>query len=239
MKLERMPGRILKAIIPRGVRRRLLAHVRETSRKEREEREIQILKVPLADMHMRNCELLLNRSIMLSKLKKGGLVAEIGVDRGEFSEQIIEISRPLLLCLIDLWDSERYHAGLLETVTDKFAESIENGRVEIHRKCSTDAADDFHDDYFDWIYIDTDHSYETTKEELHKYAPKIRRDGVIAGHDYSQGNWVSSFRYGVIEAVHEFCVKDGWELIYLTLEPTENQSFAIRRIQQENTPGRK
>jgi len=44
------------------------------------------------------------------------------------------------------------------------------------------------------------------------------------------GNWVSSIRYGVIEAVHEFVVERAWDLVYLTVEPTERQSFAIRRI---------
>jgi hypothetical protein len=102
----------------------------------------------------------------------------------------------------------------------------------MHRKLSTDAAGDFQDDYFDWIYIDTDHSHKTTLEELLKYASKVKKDGIIAGHDYSMGNWVRSYRYGVIEAVHEFCVVYGWELVYLTLEPIEKQSFAIRRIQQ-------
>ena len=104
--------------------------------------------------------------------------------------------------------------------------------MKIHRKLSTEAVSDFEDNYFDWIYLDTDHSYELTSVELLKYAAKAKQNGVISGHDYSMGNWVESYRYGVIEAVHEFCVKHDWELIYLTLEPTENQSFAIRRIQK-------
>ena len=38
---------------------------------------------------------------------------------------------------------------------------------------------DFKDDYFDWIYIDTDHSYPTTIGELEAYAPKIKENGII------------------------------------------------------------
>ncbi|MEX0773138.1 MAG: class I SAM-dependent methyltransferase, partial [Balneolales bacterium] len=86
--------------------------------------------------------------------------------------------------------------------------------------------------YFDWIYIDTDHSYETTRDELRLYASKVKQGGIIAGHDYVKGNWITTYRYGVIEAVHEFCVNNDWELIYLTAEPIENQSFAIRRTLQ-------
>ena len=196
--------------------------------------EKQIPKVPLARKHMKNCELLLDRLEMLSKLKKGGKVAEIGVARGEFSELILKITEPDLLHLVDVWNSKTYHAGLFRKVADKFKNLIDEGRIQILRKLSTDAAEDFDDNYFDWIYIDTDHSYATTREELVKYAPKVKHDGIIAGHDYTMGFWSSLNRYGVIEAVHEFCVKYEWELVYLTVEPTENQSFAIRRIKRDS-----
>ena len=186
--------------------------------------------VPLGREHMQNCELLLNRSEMLSKLKKGGKVAEIGVAQGDFSELIIKITEPGSLHLIDVWNSRTYNESLFKEVTARFRELIDEGRILIHRKLSIDASEDFEDDYFDWIYIDTTHSYDTTREELARYAPKVKYDGIIAGHDYTTGNWDSLIRYGVIEAVHEFCVKYGWELVYLTVEPTENQSFAIRRI---------
>ena len=188
--------------------------------------------VPLGREHMQNCELLLNRSEMLSKLKKGGKIAEIGVAQGDFSELILKTTAPDSLHLIDVWNSRIYSADLLKKVTSRFKGLIDEGRILIHRKLSIDASGDFEDDYFDWIYIDTTHSYDTTREELARYAPKVKLDGVIAGHDYTTGNWDSLIRYGVIEAVHEFCVKYGWELVYLTLDPVEKQSFAIRRIQK-------
>jgi len=220
----------LTHLLPKGTRKKLKAYLRDDSQKDRERKEARIAKVPLADKHMANCELLLNRSIMLSKLKKGGSVAEIGVDRGEFSEQIIDMTEPAVLHLVDTWGTDRYHSGLFESVTKRFENYIDNGRVKIDRKMSTEAAADFAENYFDWIYIDTDHSYKTTREELRKYAPKMKADGIIAGHDYSMGNWTGAYRYGVIEAVHEFCVEHDWELVFLTLEPIEGQSFAIRRI---------
>ena len=193
----------------------------------------EVPKVLLSKKHMQNCELLLDRLEMLSKLKKRGEIAEIGVAQGDFSELILKITEPKSLHLIDIWSSKTYNAGLFKKVATKFKELIDGGRVQIHRKLSTDAAGDFQDNYFDWIYIDTTHSYDMTREELVKYAPKVKHNGIIAGHDYTMGNWDSLNKYGVIEAVHEFCVKYGWELVYLTVEPTENQSFAIKRIGQD------
>ena len=77
---------------------------------------------------------------------------------------------------------------------------------------------------------DTDHSYAVTREELQAYKGKIKPGGIIAGHDYIQGNWGEILRYGVIEAVHEFCVQEDWELIFQTMEMSNSPSFEIRHV---------
>lgn len=196
----------------------------------RKKREEELPKIPLQDKHVRNCKILLNRRKLLKMMNPNSIVAEIGVDEGAFSQAIYDITHPQSLHLIDLWGTNRYHDGKYERVRSIFSSEMENGKVNIHRKLSTEAACDFEDRFFDWIYIDTDHSYETTRDELRLFAPKIKEDGIIMGHDYVKGNWITTYRYGVIEAVHEFCVANNWELIYITAEPIENRSFAIRRI---------
>ncbi|MFP8488619.1 class I SAM-dependent methyltransferase [Gracilimonas sp. Q87] len=200
---------------------------------QRQLRENQIPKVSLQPEHIENCELLLNRHQLLGKMKKNSIVAEIGVDEGKFSQLIHKKVKPQKFHLIDMWGSDRFHDGKFEAVKDYFAEEIKEETVRIHKIMSTKAAHEFKEEYFDWIYIDTDHSYETTRDELQLFAPKVKPGGIMAGHDYRLGNWVSMYRYGVIEAVHEFCVNYNWELVYLTVEPTESQSFAIRKIQEE------
>ena len=112
----------------------------------------------------------------------------------------------------------------------KYTEHISSHLVESNKGLSTEILDSLPSDYLDWIYIDTVHDYDTTKIELEKYSKKLKDVGIIAGHDYSMGNWVKGYKYGVIEAVHEFCVNNHWELIFLTVDFTENQSFAIRKI---------
>jgi hypothetical protein len=134
------------------------------------------------------------------------------------------------LHLVDSWHLAEYRKGQTTQVKEKFASQIRQGQVRIHHKLSLDAAADFEDGSLDWIYLDTDHSYSTTRSELRAYAPKLKPDGVIAGHDYTTGNWVAGYRYGVVEAVHEFCVEQGWELVYITAQTIENRSFAIRRL---------
>lgn len=187
-------------------------------------------KCKLGQQHMGNCRLLLDREALLAHLPHNATVAEIGVDSGDFSQRILEVCRPEKLWLVDAWHTERYHDGLFDSVCHRFQRELETQQIEIKRGLSIPVASHFADQSLDWIYIDTDHSYETTIRELCAYSPKIKPGGIIAGHDYTMGNFIKWYRYGVIEAVHQFCVAFDWELCFITADTTENQSFAIRKI---------
>jgi hypothetical protein len=134
------------------------------------------------------------------------------------------------LYLVDPWDSQRYGDDKFAAVQRKLAPAIDARRVEILRTTSLEAAQRFSDSTFDWIYIDTTHSYELTIAELRAWAPKVKPQGFIAGHDYVMGNWRTAVKYGVIEAVAEFCVEQDWMIAYLTADFVEKNSFAIRRL---------
>ena len=108
--------------------------------------------------------------------------------------------------------------------------AIASGDVEINRGLSRERLSEFSDEYLDWIYIDTDHSYLTTKDELLIASSKVKRGGYIAGHDFTSGNPVKALPYGVIQACNEFCVKEGWGYEFLTLEPSGHSSFALKKI---------
>lgn len=187
-------------------------------------------KFEFEQKNIQNTQVLLTREIMLDKFPKNGVAAEIGVDEGSFSEKILTIAKPKKLHLIDFWGTKRYNQQKKQGVERKFAKQLDERSMEINIGFSTQVADSFQDNYFDWIYIDTDHSYKTTYAELEAYAPKVKKNGIIAGHDYIIGNWEGAVLYGVIEAVYEFCSKYDWELLYLTMENKQNPSFAIRRL---------
>ena len=186
--------------------------------------------VELAPRHIANLRVVTDRAAFLDALPKGGTVAEAGVDHGDFSAQILAITRPERLHLIDMWSSTRYHGGLEQVVRDKLQREIAEERVHIDLGRSTDVLQRYPDGTFDWVYIDTDHGYSVTAEELELCRFKVKPGGIIAGHDYVTGNWDGGVRYGVVEAVHEFCVKYEWELILLTHETDRHLSFAIRAI---------
>lgn len=174
--------------------------------------------------------LLENREILLEQLPVDSIGVELGVAAGDFSERIIAKLNPKKLHLVDVWDSERYGEHLFQSVKHKFRDAIESGSCQIHRNTSLKAVDDFEDNYFDWVYIDTTHGYATTKKELTAYNTKIKPGGIIAGHDYCMGNWSKRSRYGVIEAVYEFCKTYEWRIKYITMDIDERQSFALERV---------
>ena len=184
----------------------------------------------LSHAHTAGAELLPDRTALLERLTPGGTSVEIGVDQGHFSADILRLAAPAKLHLVDAWGSARYGKDKQAAVAERFAS--EGARVELHLGLSTERVTDFADGSLDFVYIDTDHSYALTKEELRLYAPKVAPGGLLAGHDYSMGNWRKRYRYGVMEAVQEFCVEEGWGFRYLTAEIAERQSFALVKLPQ-------
>lgn len=224
-----MKKQLLK-LIPQSVKNAIEAEASLKARTRREFIETKLPKIELAPEHISNIQVLSNREELLKHMPKQGNVAELGVDTGTFSKKIMEINKPAKLHLVDAWDTPRYGTDKQHAVTQKFKAEIDKGTIQMHIGYSTDCAFHFEDGYFDWIYIDTNHSYQTTFAELRAYAPKMKPGGIMAGHDFINGNWISTLRYGVREAVYEFCVEANWELIYLTMEIGDNPSFAIKKI---------
>ncbi|MEM6366521.1 MAG: class I SAM-dependent methyltransferase, partial [Planctomycetota bacterium] len=153
---------------------------------------------------------------MLRRLPKGGRIMECGVDEGLFSRQILDVCQPDELILVDTWGSRRFSFAKLETIQDTFAKEIRDGRVRIVRALSTDALEAEENHSLSWVYIDTDHSYPTTEKELQVAKLKVAPDGYICGHDYTVGTWESYVRFGVVEAVNQFCTEERWRLAMLT-----------------------
>jgi len=188
--------------------------------------------IPCAELeprHIANLKTVTDRTAFLKEMPRGGKVAEMGVASGDFSAMIIHLNDPDILHLVDFWGSDRYASGRAR-VEERFKKEIEKGKVVIDLGLSTDVMPRFPDSFFNWVYIDTDHGYPVTAAELEVARTKVKQGGIIAGHDYVTGNWNGGVRYGVVEAVHEFCVKYDWELILLTHETDRHLSFAIREL---------
>ena len=221
---------VLRSFLPRAIHQpistlRTLRRARDTDRLLRSKDDIE-----LTSDHIANLTVVGDRTELLMRLPRGGVVAEVGVAEGAFSKQILEICRPTTLHLIDLWSesSARYADGM-ERTRAAVREELGAGRVKIHKGLSWDVLETLDDASLDWVYLDAAHTYDAVARDLAAAEPKLKADGLICGHDYTR--WASSGvnRWGVVEAVNEFCVRRGWEMLYLTNEASRHLSYAIRR----------
>lgn len=197
---------------------------------ERSKYKASMPRVRLEARHLAGCRLLPTREDLLDLLPKHAVAAEVGAAFGDFTREILRRTAPAKLHLVDSWESDRYRDGLAD-IEREFASDLATGRLELNRGYSTRVLDAFPDRTFDWAYVDTNHSYRTTAEELAILARKCKPDGRICGHDFTSGNVVTPVPYGVIEACHEFCVRDGWRYEYLTLEHHGHFSFCLVRLE--------
>ena len=155
-------------------------------------------------------EIAYGRKFLLEMMPQNSVCAEIGVNQGLFSEEILEVVNPKKLHLIDPWTGEP-HSHNYKRLCTKLKERIESGQVEIHRSKSQDCCDHFPDKYFDWIYVDGNHKYKSVRRDLERYYPKVKMYGFITGDDYR----LVEKRRGLRDAVAEIAEKFHMRLILI------------------------
>lgn len=140
--------------------------------------------------------------------------AEIGVWKGAFSAQFCAVNPALHMLCVDPWQSypawlDTKNAMPVESATrlmeDAYRQAQERLKpmnATIVRKFSADAAREVPDRSLDFVYVDSNHSYESVTEDLELWAPKVRSGGWIGGHDYR--HFTNKPTIHVIEAVDAY-----------------------------------
>lgn len=156
------------------------------------------------------------RDEFIKALPHNAVVAEIGVFRCENALRIIEETSPTELHLVDMWKNITSKGNYkVNNEWEKFYERAKTLGI-VHRMNSVDAAKEFNDGYFDWIYVDAGHSYESCLADLEAWFPKVKDGGIIAGHDYSDTEETRKKGFGVKQAVDDFCKKYNLEIFALS-----------------------
>ena len=171
---------------------------------------------------------------MISELPNGSVGAEIGVYRGSFSRQVLDLPNVGYLYLIDPWerqkdyndtineeDQEAHYQETLRQVGNEMAHGRK--RCSIIRGYSVEEAKKFSPTpILDFCTIDAYHAYEAALADVTAWSKNVKDSGVMFMHDYFRGPkyghqghaWYS----GVPEAAAAFCSEHGWEITGLTTE---------------------
>jgi hypothetical protein len=156
------------------------------------------------------------REELLTLIPQNTIGVEIGVFEGEFSKLIINTVQPSKFYMVDLFSGSMVsgdkNGNNMKTISldesyDRLSEEYKsNDKVNVYKGKSEDFFKEIADDSLDFIYIDGDHSYEGAKTDLQNAFHKVKRGGLICGHDFTP-----RFQ-GVVDAVNQFVSEHNFEL---------------------------
>jgi hypothetical protein len=164
---------------------------------------------PLADVDSRE-----ELPLLFNRLGFIGTGVEIGVQTGSYSAWILHRWAGTCLISIDPWESEersRYvdvanveqqrHDDLFASTTHRLAPF--GTRSVIWRMTGERAAAQVGERSLDFVYLDARHDEASLAADLKAWEPKVRTGGIVAGHDYLDGDRPEG-RFGVKAAVDRF-----------------------------------
>jgi len=141
------------------------------------------------------------------------IFVEIGVWKGHsvlyLAERVKELKKNIKIYAIDTFEGSEEHQeselikqGLLYETYLHNIEPLKEYITTIQGS-SHDVHTQFENESIDFLFIDADHSYEAVKKDLKLWYPKVKKGGIISGHDYM---WIDA---RVKRAVDEFFLFTG------------------------------
>ncbi len=154
--------------------------------------------------------------------------AEIGVERGHYAKALASRMPELHLICVDPWKVYKsYREHVSQEKLDGFYEETVNRlhgyNCQIVREFSEDFSKEVADGSLDFVYIDANHSYLEVTKDIHFWWPKVRKGGILAGHDYRRntGNYTNDVKDVVPSLAYAWKINP-W---FVLREPTEASSW--------------
>lgn len=157
----------------------------------------------------------------VNKFSSDSVFVEIGAYQGKstcfLAETILKSGKNIKFFVIDNWKGHPSDIDLAKEY-ERFGDvfSIFNSNmqkagvaniIETIRGDSAESSIHFNDDSVDFVYIDAAHDYNSVIKDVKSWLPKVKRGGILAGHDY--GNTGS----GVHTAVDELLGKQNLRVV--------------------------
>lgn len=133
--------------------------------------------------------------------------AEIGVERGMYSEVLCQNIPGLQLYAIDVWQCypgyrEHVHQNKLDRFYAEAQERLQAYPVQLVKAFSVDAAKQIENESLDFVYIDAAHDFLNVTQDIYHWSQKVRSGGIVAGHDFkrSKGDSYTNHVKDVVQA---------------------------------------
>ena len=169
-----------------------------------------------------------------------GIGVELGSFKGQFANIILNNWGGKLL-MVDVWrelpHQEYDDASNHREHIDAYSQAMDNikgfeDRAYMLRMKGEHACDFISDGSLDFIYIDANHTYQSVKDDIRIWYPKVKSGGIVMGHDYLPDYFYDGKEekdqalytfpdgqperaqytgmFGVNPAVNEFCKENGY-----------------------------
>lgn len=106
---------------------------------------------------------------------------EVGCDAGAHAEALLRYCSIKQLVLIDLWDKDFFRGYCMGRIQSQGWKQ----HVEFVQKSSRQAASDYPNGMFDFVYIDITHDSEAVASSLDDWWPKLKPAGMLGYRNYS------------------------------------------------------
>jgi len=204
----------MKNIINSGQFKKGHKNSEEIRKKIRKSQLLEGLKLIGSPAHIPDCSRTDLPQFFVDQGYKAG--AEIGVYKGGFTKRFCEAG--LKMFAVDPWTA--YYGdrdqGRVDSIYEEACKTLSPySNCTIIKKSSMEATGDIPNLSLDFVYIDSDHRFKQTAEDIVEWSKKVRSGGVVAGHDYFTSlPWARKFRCQVKAVVDAYAKAFGYDNFY-------------------------
>ena len=120
--------------------------------------------------------------------------AEIGVYSGEYTEVLCRAIPGSKIFGVDAWEKYKGYFDV-KGKQERYDRIYEQAKARLApydcrliKKWSMDAVKDFADESLDFVYLDGNHDFSHVTEDIHAWEKKIKKGGIVSGHDFLRSN---------------------------------------------------